>query len=214
MTYQLPKLPYEKNALAPFMSEETFTYHYGKHHKAYIDKLNSLIPGTPYESLTMEQMIPRAIEGGRKDIFNQAAQSYNHTFFWYSMTPKGNSDALRSNKGLVEAINAAFGSVDGLKEKFQSTGIGTFGSGWVWLARDQKGALSLHGLSNAETPFMNNPAVTPILVCDVWEHAYYIDFRNDRAKFLAQFWDHIDWNFVSERYNDGKLWEASKLMKA
>lgn len=210
MTFQLPKLPYEKNALAPFLTEETFNFHYGKHHNAYITKLNTIMVDTPYATMSLEEMMPRSLKDGRKDIFNNAAQAWNHTFFWYCMAPKGKATLGQEMKTLIERD---FGSWDAFCQKFETTGAGQFGSGWVWLVRDAQGKMSVESTSNAEVPFTSDPTKVPLLVADVWEHAYYIDYRNERPRFLKSFWDCVNWNFVHEQYRNNKLFNASALMK-
>lgn len=211
MTYALPKLPYEKSALAPFLTEETFNFHYNKHHFAYIDKLNKLMVDTPFEKMSLEEMMPKSLEAGRKDIFNNAAQAWNHTFFWYCMAPKAKASLGSEMKALLERD---FGSVADFQTKFETTGVGQFGSGWVWLMRDAAGKLTVESTGNADAPFVSNPGKTPVLVCDVWEHAYYIDYRNERPRFLKSFWDNVNWQFAHDCYKSNKIFDASSLMKA
>ncbi|TID97732.1 superoxide dismutase [Fe], partial [Legionella pneumophila] len=167
MTFTLPQLPYALDALAPHVSKETLEYHYGKHHNTYVTNLNKLIPGTEFESMTLEEIIMKA-KGG---IFNNAAQVWNHTFYWHSMSPNGGGEP----KGrLAEAINKNFGSFAAFKEQFSQTAATTFGSGWAWLVQDQSGALKIISTSNAGTPMTEG--LNALLTCDVWEHAYYIDY--------------------------------------
>lgn len=202
--YTLPKLPYSTDALMPFLSPESFEYHYGKHHKAYVDTTNQLIAGTPDESLSLEDLVKKA----QGKLFNNAAQAWNHTFFWHSMQPKKEGPSGK----LAEAIQSAFGSFDGFKKAFADAGVAQFGSGWVWLVKDAGGKLKVTTTGNANTPLTEG--LTPVLVADVWEHAYYIDHRNARPKFLDAFTDHIAWNFVAENFASERPVSMSKLMKA
>lgn len=188
MTHELMKLPYELDALEPLMSKETLEYHYGKHHQTYVTKLNTLIEGTKYENLPLEDIIKDA-NGG---IFNNSAQVFNHNFFWNSLTPGGSEVP----EDLAEAISNEFGSVEKFIEKFTDTAINLFGSGWVWLVKDLAGNLSIVATSNAATPITEG--LKPLLTCDVWEHAYYIDTRNARPKYLENYWKLVNWNFVKE----------------
>ena len=178
--------PYAMDALEPQMSRETLEFHYGKHHKTYVDKANGLLPGTEFENMSLEDII-RKSSGG---IFNNVAQIWNHTFFWSCLTPGGSepSEALQAR------LNEAFGSVDAFKEKFTTTAINTFGSGWAWLVKTADGKLDVVSTSNAGNPLTDGH--TPLLTCDVWEHAYYIDHRNARPKFLEAFWSLVNWDFV------------------
>ncbi|HAT6978810.1 TPA: superoxide dismutase [Fe] [Legionella pneumophila] len=188
MTFTLPQLPYALDALAPHISKETLEYHYGKHHNTYVTNLNKLIPGTEFESMTLEEIIMKA-KGG---IFNNAAQVWNHTFYWHSMSPNGGSEP----KGkLAEAINKSFGSFAAFKEQFTQTAATTFGSGWAWLVQDQAGALKIISTSNAGTPMTEG--LHALLTCDVWEHAYYIDYRNRRPDYIEAFWSLVNWDFAS-----------------
>ncbi|AHI07149.1 hypothetical protein BDW_13245 [Bdellovibrio bacteriovorus W] len=204
--FKLPALPYEKSALAPLFNEEQMNFHYDKHHKAYIDNLNKFIEtdgslkGKSLEEITLTS------KGG---IFNNAAQAWNHTFFWFGMNPT--SKATKPSAELESAINKDFGSMDELKAKFIDGGVKTFGSGWIWLCTDAQGKLSLVSTSNAEVPFTNNGPV-PVLTADVWEHAYYIDYRNLRAKYLEMFWSQINWDFVSENFASKKVRDLTKSM--
>lgn len=204
--FKLPALPYEKSALAPLFNEEQMNFHYDKHHKAYIDNLNKFIEtdgslkGKSLEEITLTS------KGG---IFNNAAQAWNHTFFWFGMNPT--SKATKPSPELESAINKDFGSMDELKAKFIDGGVKTFGSGWIWLCTDAQGKLSLVSTSNAEVPFTNNGPV-PVLTADVWEHAYYIDYRNLRAKYLEMFWSQINWDFVSENFASKKVRDLTKSM--
>ena len=189
MAFQLPDLPYSKDALAPHMSAETLEFHYGKHHKTYVDKLNSLVPGTPFENASLEEII-RKSDGG---IFNNAAQVWNHTFFWNCLSPQGGGAPTGA---VQEAIDKSFGSFDAFKEKFTQAAINLFGSGWAWLVKNPDGSLSIEALSNAGNPLTKDQ--TPLLTCDVWEHAYYIDYRNARPKFLDGFWSLVNWEYVEK----------------
>ncbi len=191
MNHILPPLPYEMNALEPQMSKETLEYHYGKHHRAYIDHLNKLIPGTKHENQELDEIV-RSSNGA---IFNNAAQVWNHTFFWNSLTPKG-SPLVASE--LKDAIVKQFETFDQFKEKFSDAAVNQFGSGWAWLVKNEKGDLEIVTTSNAETPLTMDKK--PLLVCDVWEHAYYIDYRNKRPDFLKAFWDIVNWKAVEARY--------------
>jgi len=189
MTITLPELPYALNALEPHISAETLQYHYGKHHKAYVDKLNTLTPGTPAEKMSLEEMVLRT-EG---PIFNNAAQVWNHTFYWHCMSPLGGGEP---GDELAAAIDRAFGSFAEFKEKFTQSALTRFGSGWAWLVANKKGELEIVSTGNADNPMREGK--TPLLTCDVWEHAYYIDTRNDRAKYVSNFWQLVHWDFVSK----------------
>jgi Fe-Mn family superoxide dismutase len=194
MTFELPKLPYEMDALAPYISKETLEYHYGKHHRAYVNKLNDLVKNTEYADLPLEEIIKRAKSG---PIFNNAAQDWNHTFYWNCMSPNGGGDP---ESNLAEAIKKSFGSYDEFKKKFDAAATGQFGSGWAWLAKNSDGSLEVFSTSNAGTPMTENKKA--ILTCDVWEHAYYIDTRNDRAKYVENFWKVVNWAFVAQQFAD------------
>lgn len=188
MAIELPALPFERNALEPHISAETIDYHYGKHHKAYVDKLNELTPGTEFADMSLEEIIKKS-DG---TIFNNAAQVWNHTFYWYCLQPGGGKEP--SGK-LADAINAAFGDFTKFKEQFTDTAIKTFGSGWAWLVQRKDGGVALVSTSNAATPLTGED--TPLMTCDVWEHAYYIDYRNARPKYLEHFWKLVNWEFVA-----------------
>lgn len=192
MTIQLPALPYEMDALQPHISKETLEYHYGKHHKAYVDNLNNLIPNTEYEDKTLEEIILTA--GG--PIFNNAAQVWNHTFYWHCLSPKGGAEPKGT---LLAAIEKTFGSFAEFKSLFTKTALSTFGSGWAWLVKREDGALAIVSTSNAQTPMTSQQ--TALLTCDVWEHAYYIDYRNMRATYLEHFWNLVNWDFVAKNFN-------------
>lgn len=193
--HQLPQLPYALNALEPQISEETMRYHYGKHHQTYITNLNTLIQGTKFEDATLEEIIAQA-EG---PIFNNAAQAYNHTFFFLTLSPHPKTAPTGA---LLEAINSAFGSFDKFKEQFSKAAVGLFGSGWAWLVENKSGELSIVSSPNAGNPLTQG--LKPLMCADVWEHAYYIDYRNRRADALAALWDRIDWNVVEQRYEQIK----------
>lgn len=192
MVHEQPPLPYPKNALAPYISEETLEYHYGKHHKAYVDKLNSLIPGTEFENLALEDIIKKAPPGA---VFNNAGQVWNHTFYWNCMAPNAGGEPTGK---LADAINKTFGSFKDFKEKFSTAGVGNFGSGWTWLVKSADGGIEIVNTSNAGTPMTSGQ--TALLTADVWEHAYYIDYRNARAKYLDEFWNVVNWDFVSQQF--------------
>lgn len=188
MTFTLPELPYSKSALAPHMSQETLEYHHGKHHNAYVNNLNNLIKGTKYENMTLEEIILSS-EG---PIFNNSAQIWNHTFFWNSLSPNGGGEA----KGLaLEAITKEWGSFEKFKEEFTKSAVANFGAGWTWLVKNKDGKLAIVNTSNAQTPITTG--ATPLLTVDVWEHAYYIDYRNERPKFINGFWALANWDFVN-----------------
>ena len=190
MAFELPPLPYAQDALEPHYSANTLSFHHGKHHAAYVNKLNELIAGTADEEKTLEEIIASSTGG----LFNQAAQIWNHTFFWNSMKPGGGG---APDGALAQAIDAAFGSLDAFKEQFKAAGVGQFGSGWVWLVKDN-GGLKIVTSGNAETPLTNGQ--TPLLTCDVWEHAYYLDYQNLRPGYLSTFLDKlVNWDFVAGR---------------
>ncbi len=191
MAVELPPLPYATDALSPHISQETLEYHYGKHHRAYVNKLNELIPNTEYEKLSLEEIILRAPKG---PIFNNAAQVWNHTFYWHCM--KQNGGGKPSGK-LAEAINQSFGSFDKFQQQLTEAGLTQFGSGWAWLVKNGD-KLEVVKTGNAENPLTDKK--TPLLTCDVWEHAYYIDTRNDRGKYINNFWQVVNWDFVSKNF--------------
>jgi Fe-Mn family superoxide dismutase len=191
MAFELPALPYAKDALAPHISEETLEYHYGKHHQTYVTNLNNLISGTEFEGLSLEEIIVKSSGG----IFNNAAQVWNHTFYWNCMTPNGGGQPTGA---LADAINAAFGSFEKFKEEFTKCAVTTFGSGWAWLAKNADGSLALVSTSNAGCPLTTGQ--TPLMTCDVWEHAYYIDYRNARPAYLEHFWSLVNWDFVAKNF--------------
>jgi Fe-Mn family superoxide dismutase len=188
MKHELMTLPYTQDALEPLMSKETLEYHYGKHHQTYVNNLNNLITGTKFENSALVEIVLGS-EGG---LFNNAAQVYNHDFFWQSLTPK--QSAISSK--VETALTQAFGSVEKFKEEFTAKAVGHFGSGWAWLVQDENKALKIITTSNAANPLTDK--LKPILVCDVWEHAYYIDVRNARPKYLENFWKLVNWDFVEQ----------------
>lgn len=192
MAFELPALPYPKDALAPHISAETLEYHHGKHHKTYVDKLNGLIPGTEYEGKSLEEII-KTSSGG---VFNNSAQIWNHTFFWNCLSPNGGGAATGA---VGEAINKAFGSFDKFKEEFTNSAINNFGSAWTWLVKKADGSVAIVNTSNAATP-LTDESVTVLLTVDVWEHAYYIDYRNSRPNYLDAFWSLVNWEFVNANY--------------
>jgi Fe-Mn family superoxide dismutase len=191
MAHELPKLPYAMDALEPTISKETLEYHYGKHHKAYVDNLNKLIPGTEFENMSLEETILKSSGG----IFNNAAQVWNHTFYWNCLTPKSSREP--SGK-LADAITKKFGSFDEFKKQFSQTAVTTFGSGWGWLVKNPDNSVELISTSNAGTPMTQGKEA--LLTCDVWEHAYYIDYRNARPTYVEKFWDLVNWDFVAEKF--------------
>jgi Fe-Mn family superoxide dismutase len=189
MTYHLPKLPYAINALEPHISQETLEYHYGKHHQAYVDKLNGLVPGTEFENASLEEIITKASGA----IFNNGAQVWNHTFYWNCLAPQGGGEP---NGALMDAIKQKFGSFAEFREKFSQSAITLFGSGWAWLVKNPNGSLDIIGTSNAGNPLTEGKL--PLLTCDVWEHAYYIDYRNARPKYIESFWKLVNWDFAAK----------------
>lgn len=189
MEHQLPELPYAKDALAPHISAETLEYHYGKHHATYVSKLNAALPGTEYADMSLEDIIVKAPAGG---LFNNAAQVWNHTFYWNSLSPQGGKDPAGD---LATAINSVFGSVADFKQKFTDTAVANFGSGWTWLVAGKDGKLQIVNTDDAGNPLQQG--LKPLLTCDVWEHAYYIDYRNARPKYLEAFWNIVNWDFAA-----------------
>lgn len=189
--FQLPKLPYEMDALQPIISKETLEYHYGKHHKAYVDKLNELIKGTEFESMPLEEIIKKS----SGPVFNNAAQNWNHTFYWQCMAPNAGGEPTGA---LANAINNKFGSFDAFKKAFTESATKLFGSGWTWLAKNAQGELEIINESNAGLPLKDNKQA--IFTCDVWEHAYYIDYRNARPKYIENFWALANWDFVASNF--------------
>ena len=192
MALALPALPYPKDALAPKVSAETIEFHYGKHHQAYVDNLNKLIAGTDWEARSLEEIIISA-DGG---IFNNAAQVWNHSFYWNCLSPDGGGEP---DGELSSAIAGAFGGFDSFREQFTKAAATHFGSGWAWLVRTPQGDLSVLSTANAGNPMRDG--ATPLLACDVWEHAYYIDYRNARPSYIDAFWRLVNWDFVSANFS-------------
>jgi len=190
MAIELPPLPYARDALAPHISAETLDFHYGKHHQTYVTNLNKLIEGTEFESLGLDDIVKKASGG----MFNNAAQVWNHTFYWNCLSPRGGGEPTGK---LADAIKKTFGSFQQFKDQFTQTAVGTFGSGWAWLVQRPDGALGLVSTSNAATPLTGNDRA--LLTCDVWEHAYYIDYRNARPKYLEAFWNLANWEFAADQ---------------
>ncbi len=191
MEHTLPPLPYAKDALQPHISAETLEYHYGKHHQAYVTNLNNLIKGTEFENLSLEEIIKKSSGG----VFNNSAQVWNHTFFWHCMAPNAGGAPTGP---VADAITAKWGSFDKFKEEFQKSAVGNFGSGWTWLVKKADGSVDIVNTSNAQTP-LTTPDV-PLLTVDVWEHAYYIDYRNARPKFVEAWWNLVNWSFVNQNF--------------
>jgi len=190
MAFELPSLPYDRNALAPHISEETLNFHYGKHHQAYVNNLNKLVDGTNYADMSLEDII-KSSEGG---VFNNAAQVFNHTFYWNSMSPGGGGAPTGK---IGEAIARDFGSFDAFKEEFSTKAAKLFGSGWAWLVKKADGQLAIVQTFNAGCPITDG--LVPLLTCDVWEHAYYIDYRNARPKYVEHYWELVNWDFAASK---------------
>ncbi|MGA1740754.1 MAG: superoxide dismutase [Pseudohongiellaceae bacterium] len=188
MAIELPPLPYEQDALEPHISQETLEYHYGKHHNTYVVKLNGLIEGTPDADKSLEEIVTSSSGG----IFNNAAQIWNHTFYWNCLSPNGGG---APSGALASAIDSNFGSFDEFKAKFTDSAVNNFGSSWTWLVQNADGGLAIVNTSNAGTP-LTDDGVTPLLTVDLWEHAYYIDYRNLRPKYMEAFWALVNWDFV------------------
>ncbi|MDB5764141.1 MAG: superoxide dismutase [Herminiimonas sp.] len=189
MEHTLPPLPYPMDALQPHVSKETLEYHYGKHHQAYVTNLNNLIKGTEYENASLEDIIKKSSGG----VFNNAAQVWNHTFYWNCMKPNGGGTPTGA---VANAINAKWGSYDKFKEEFTKSCVTNFGSGWTWLVKKADGSVDIVNTSNAGTPLTGTDK--PLLTCDVWEHAYYIDYRNARPKYVENFWNLVNWDFAAK----------------
>jgi Fe-Mn family superoxide dismutase len=189
MEHTLPALPYAMDALAPHISKETLEFHYGKHHQTYVTNLNNLIKGTEFESASLEDIV-RKSSGG---VFNNAAQVWNHTFYWHCLAPNAGGAPTGA---LADAINAKWGSFDAFKDAFTKSAVGNFGSGWTWLVKKADGSLDIVNTSNAATPLTG--ADKPLMTCDVWEHAYYVDYRNRRPDYLGAFWAVVNWDFVAK----------------
>ena len=192
MAFKLPDLPYGKDALQPHISAETIDYHYGKHHNAYVTKLNAAVDGTEFASMSLEDVIKKS-KGG---MFNNAAQVYNHTFYWHCLSPKGGGAPTGE---IAKAIDDTFGSFDKFKEEFSKKAATVFGSGWAWLAKNPAGKIEIVQTANAGCPITDGH--TPLLTCDVWEHAYYVDYRNARPKYIEAFWNLVNWDWVNDKYS-------------
>ena len=190
MEHKLPDLPFEKTALEPHISAETLDFHHGKHHAAYVTNLNKLIPGTEFENMSLEDIVRKAPAGG---IFNNAAQVWNHTFYWNCLSPSGGGEPTGA---LADAINAAFGSFADFKEKFTTSAATNFGSGWTWLVKNASGKLEIVNTSNADSALRSDN--TPVLTIDVWEHAYYVDKRNARPAYIEAWWNVVNWDKAAE----------------
>jgi len=190
MAIELPPLPYDQDALEPHISRETLEYHYGKHHNTYVVKLNGLVDGTDDADKSLEEIVTSSSGG----IFNNAAQVWNHTFYWNCLSPNGGGEPTGA---VADAINSAFGSFEDFKAKFTDSAVNNFGSSWTWLVKNADGGLDIVNTSNAATP-LTDDGVTPLLTVDLWEHAYYIDYRNVRPDYMAAFWNLINWDFVNE----------------
>lgn len=203
--FRLPKLPYETSKFGAWLSAESFEYHYGKHHKAYVDKLNELIEGKPEQKMTLEKIV----ETSDGKLFNNAAQAYNHTFFWHCLSPE--KSELKSFSEISDAIADSFNGVDNFKKTFKQNAIDQFGSGWSWLVKKANGKIELYSTANAEDPLPKGDI--PLLTCDVWEHAYYIDHRNDRAKFVDGFLEHINWQFVANNMKSKSAPDMTQFMR-
>ena len=187
MAFELPPLPYKMDALEPFISKETLEYHYGKHHQAYVNNLNNLVPGTEFERASLEDIIIKS-KGG---VFNNGAQVWNHTFYWECLSPKGGGAPTGT---VMDALTESFGSFNEFKDQFSKAAATLFGSGWAWLVKNASGKLEIVQESNAGNPMTSGK--TPLLTCDVWEHAYYIDKRNKRPEYIADFWNLVNWDYV------------------
>lgn len=192
MSFSLPELPYAMNALEPHISQETLEFHYGKHHQAYVTNLNKLVADSELAQSSLEDII-KTSSGG---IFNNAAQVWNHSFYWHCLSPNGGG---APSGDLAHAIDQSFGSFDAFKEQFSQVAATTFGSGWAWLVKDDQGALKIVSTSNADTPMTQG--LHALLTCDVWEHAYYIDYRNARPKYIESFWNLVNWDFVASNFS-------------
>jgi superoxide dismutase, Fe-Mn family len=191
MEHKLPDLPYAMDALQPHISKETLEFHYGKHHQTYVTNLNNLIKGTEFENVALEDIVKKSSGG----MFNNAAQVWNHTFYWFCLKPNGGG---QPSGALADAINKKFGSFDEFKKQFAQTCVTTFGSGWGWLVKNADGSIELMSTSNAQSPMTSGK--TALLTCDVWEHAYYVDYRNRRPDYVAAFWNLVNWDFVAKNF--------------
>jgi Fe-Mn family superoxide dismutase len=192
MAIELPALPYAQDALEPHISAETLSFHYGKHHNTYVVKLNGLIGGTEFEGKDLEDIVKTSTGG----VFNNAAQIWNHTFYWNSLSPNGGGAPTGA---IADAINAAFGSFEAFQEKFNEMAVNNFGSSWTWLVKKADGSLDIVNTSNAATP-LTEEGVTPLITVDLWEHAYYIDYRNVRPDYLKGFWALVNWDFANQNF--------------
>lgn len=192
MAIELPALPYAQDALAPHISAETLEYHYGKHHQAYVTNLNKQIAGTEFENKSLEEIVKSSTGG----VFNNAAQVWNHTFYWHCLSPNGGGAATGE---IAKAIDAAFGSFDKFKEAFSAAAAGNFGSGWTWLVKKADGSVEIVSTSNAGS-VLTDASVTALLTIDVWEHAYYVDYRNSRPNYITAFWNLVNWDFVNKNF--------------
>ncbi|OOZ35721.1 superoxide dismutase [Solemya velesiana gill symbiont] len=192
MAHELPALPYDMNALEPTISQETLEFHYGKHHQTYATNLNNLVPGTEFEDASLDEIVMKSSGG----IFNNAAQVWNHTFYWNCLSPNGGGAPSGT---LAVAINSAFGSFEEFKKQFAQSAATNFGSGWTWLVKNGDGSVEIVNTSNAANPMTDGK--TPLLTIDVWEHAYYIDYRNARPKYLEEIWNIVNWDFVGSNYD-------------
>jgi Fe-Mn family superoxide dismutase len=191
MNFELPSLPWAPDALEPIISKQTIEFHYGKHHQAYVTNLNKLVPGTEFENASLEEIVMKSTGG----IFNNGAQVWNHTFYWNCLKPNGGGAPTGK---LAEAITAEFGSFEAFKEKFSTAAATLFGAGWAWLVKNAEGKLEIVQESNAGCPLRSGK--TPLLTCDVWEHAYYLDKQNRRPDYVADFWKLVDWDAVAARF--------------
>ncbi len=189
---KLPELPYAMDALQPHISQETLQFHYGKHHQTYVDKLNPLIQGTEFAEASLETIVMKSTGA----VFNNAAQVWNHTFYWHCLSPKGGGNPTGP---VADAINKTFGSFDKFKEQFSNSAVSLFGSGWAWLVKKTDGSIEIVNEGNAGNPMTRN--LKPLLTCDVWEHAYYIDYRNARPKYVEAFWKLVNWDFVNKQFS-------------
>lgn len=192
MAFELPPLPYDKTALEPHLTSETFDYHYGKHHKAYVDKTNAAIEGTAHADKSLTEII-KASNGSDQGLFNNSAQVWNHMFYWHSMSPDGGGSP---SGALAEKIDSAFGSFDKFKEEWKNKGTGNFGSGWTWLVQKSGGALAIVNTDDADTPIVHD-GMKPLLTMDVWEHAYYLDRQNDRGAYIDHFFKVANWDYAA-----------------
>jgi Fe-Mn family superoxide dismutase len=192
MAFELPELPYAKDALAPHISAETLEFHHGKHHATYVTKLNGLVPGTEYEGMSLEDIIKKS----SGPVFNNAAQIWNHTFYWHCLSPNGGGAPTGA---LAAAIEKQWGSFEAFKTEFDDKAVNNFGSSWTWLVKNSDGGLAIVNTSNAATP-LTDSGVTPLLTVDLWEHAYYIDYRNVRPQYLEAFWKLVNWEFANSNF--------------